>query len=170
MGRGWRGQESEEAEKKRRKKTPASVQSLLPVGNQHVPQSFPLIGECRQFLPFPVCSAATGNSRPQTELRTLFLLQARLSWPWSSACSLVSAYMHVCLSVSVCIYVLIYTIQNKLRTNFENALTFKKKFTKNQLYSLFGPNQFNHTHKWTVNVATALLRHAIRLRFDKHMS
>ena len=45
-----------------------------------------------------------------------------------------------------------------------------KKFTKNQLYSLFGPNQFNHTHKWTVNAATALLWHAIRLRFDKHMS
>ena len=63
----------------------------------------------------------------------------------------------------------IYTIQNKLRTNFENALTFKK-ITKNQLYSLFGPNQLNHTHKWTVNAATALLWHAIRLRFDKHMS
>ena len=45
-----------------------------------------------------------------------------------------------------------------------------KKFTKNQLYSLFGPNQFNDAHKWTVNAATALLWHAIRLRFDKHMS
>ena len=38
------------------------------------------------------------------------------------------------------------------------------------MYNLFGPNQFNHTHKWTVNAATALLWHAIRLRFDKHMS
>ena len=38
------------------------------------------------------------------------------------------------------------------------------------MYSLFGPNQFNHTHKWTVNAATALLWHAICLRFDKHMS
>ena len=38
------------------------------------------------------------------------------------------------------------------------------------MFSLFGPNKFNHTHKWTVNAATALLWHAIRLRFDKHMS
>ena len=45
-----------------------------------------------------------------------------------------------------------------------------KKFTKNQLYSLFGPNQFNDTHKWTVNAATALLWHAIHLCFDNHMS